>query len=387
MEWATSTRMRAISTAAGMAFYAAAGHAWAQTDAPQGATRQAQSSDSVSGNAASSGADQPAAGGETLPTIPVLANGDKDATVGLVARRSATGTKTDTPINEIPQTINVVTAEQIEMTRATDINQALRYVPGFSTYSSDNRSDWYSALRGFTPTLFVDGLSVPNTINLASWRVDPYMIDSLSVLRGPTSVLYGQGDPGAIVDVQSKIANGERIREMELQIGNFARKQIAFDIGDRIDKDGTLSYRVVGVARDGNVQLGPNSDQRVALSPSIKWQPDAATSFTLYATYLQDWTDTASNFLPASGTVLPNPNGVISNNLYVGDPDFDRYGKRQASIGYQFEHQFNSVWTVRQSARFMHLSTDDWSVYGGGLDEADPTMASLTRYAGIFQFN
>ncbi len=379
MEWATSRRMRAISAAAGMTFYVVSSHAWAQMDARQDASPDKKSLPQASGGANPSS--------ETLPAISVSADAGKDAAVGVVGRRSASGTKTDTPINEIPQTINIVTAEQIEMTRATDINQALRYVPGFSTYSSDNRSDWYSALRGFTPTLFVDGLSVPNTINLASWRVDPYMIESLSVLRGPTSVLYGQGDPGAIVDVQSKLANGERIREMEVQIGNFARKQIAFDIGDKIDKDGTLSWRVVGVARDGNAQMGPNADQRVALSPSIKWQPDAATSFTLYATYLQDWTDTASNFLPASGTVQPNPNGVISNNLYVGDPDFDRYGKRQASIGYQFEHQFNSVWTVRQNARFMHLSTDDWSVYGGGLDDADPTMASLTRYAGIFQFN
>ncbi|WP_028217482.1 TonB-dependent siderophore receptor [Paraburkholderia oxyphila] len=388
MEWATSTRLRAISAAACTAFYAAAAsHAWAQAQPPHNATEAQHGSDSGPKSAPASGTHQPGATDATLPSIHVSGNAGNTATVGLVARRSTTGTKTDTPINEIPQTINVVTAEQIEMTRATDINQALRYVPGFSSYGTDNRSDWYSALRGFTPTLFVDGLSVPNTINLASWRVDPYMIDSLSVLRGPTSVLYGQGDPGAIVDVQSKLANGERTREMELQIGNFARKQIAFDIGDTIDKDGTLSYRVVGVARDGNAQLGPNADQRVSLAPSIKWQPSAATSFTLYATYLQDWTDTASNFLPASGTVLPNPNGVISNDLYVGDPDFDRYDKRQASIGYTFEHQFNDIWTVRQSARFMHLSTNDWSVYGGGLDEADPTMASLTRYAGIFQFN
>jgi iron complex outermembrane receptor protein len=384
MEWATSTRVRAISAAAGMAFYAAAAsHAYAQAEQSQRQTQAPQSADTQVGSEAS----QQTSSADTLPAIAVSGNRDKDATVGLVARRSATGTKTDTPINEIPQTINVVTAQQIEMTRATDINQALRYVPGFSTYSSDNRSDWYAALRGFTPTLFVDGLSVPNTLNLASWRVDPYMIDSLSVLRGPTSVLYGQGDPGAIVDVQSKLANGERIREIEVQVGNYARKQLAFDIGDKIDQDGTLSYRVVGVARDGNVQVGPKSDQRVALSPSIKWQPSAATSLTLYATYLQDWTDTASNFLPVSGTVWPNPNGVISNDLYVGDPNFDKYGKRQASVGYQFEHQFNDIWTVRQSARFMHLSTDDWSVYGGGLDDADPTMASLTRYAGIFQYN
>lgn len=390
MEWATSTRVRAISAAAGMAFYAAAtSHVYAQAEQSPPSAQSPGPAQSPPSSAKQTGSatTQPTASANTLPAIAVSGNTDKDATVGLVARRSVTGTKTDTPINETPQTINVVTAQQIEMTRATDINQALRYVPGFSTYSSDNRSDWYAALRGFTPTLFVDGLSVPNTINLASWRVDPYMIDSLSVLRGPTSVLYGQGDPGAIVDVQSKLANGERIREVEVQVGNYARKQIAFDIGDKIGDDGRLSYRVVGVARDGNVEVGPKADQRVALSPSIKWQPSAATSFTLYATYLQDWTDTASNFLPVYGTVLPNPNGKIPADLYVGDPGFDKYGKKQASVGYKFEHQFNDIWTVRQSARFMHLSTDDWSVYGGGLDDADPTMASLTRYAGIFRYN
>jgi iron complex outermembrane receptor protein len=102
-----------------------------------------------------------------------------DGTVGLVARCGRTGTKTGTPIDEIPQTINVVTSAQIEETGATCINEALRYIPGFSSYGADVRSDWYSALRGFTPTVFVDGLQVPTTLNLSSRHVDPYMIDSI----------------------------------------------------------------------------------------------------------------------------------------------------------------------------------------------------------------
>ncbi len=375
MEWATSTRVRAI--AAGVAFYAAAaGHAQAQAAQPGADARQ------PGGEAKA----DTAAGG-TLPAISVSGAAERDASVGLVARRSMTGTKTDTPIIEIPQTINVVTAQQIEATGATDINQAFRYIPGFSSYGSDNRSDWYAALRGFTPTVFVDGLQVPNTINLSSWRVDPYMIDSIAVLRGPTSVLYGQGDPGAIVDVQSKLANGERIRELGVQVGNYARKQLMFDIGDTIGKDGTLSYRIVGVGRDGNAQTGPLADQRVSFAPSLKWQPNADTSLTLAATYLQDWGDTSSNFLPSRGTVLPNPNGTISDDLYTADANFDHYRKKQWSLGYQFEHKLNPVWTLRQNVRWMHLSLDDASVYGGGLDDADPTMATMTRYAGLFQFN
>ncbi|KVN30882.1 TonB-dependent receptor [Burkholderia pyrrocinia] len=372
MEWATGTRRRAIAAAASVAFYVAAGQAMAQ--AAPGATARADAAAAASG--APSG---------TLPAISVNAASEGDGTVGLVARRSTTGTKTDTPINEIPQTINVVTAQQIEMTGATDVNQALRYIPGFSSYGSDNRSDWYAALRGFTPTAYVNGLQVPNTINLASWRVDPYMIDSITVLRGPTSVLYGAGDPGAIVDVQTKLANGERVREAGVELGNYARKQFMIDVGDKLDADGKYAYRFVGVARDGNAVTGPNHDQRVALAPSFRWRPNADTSLTVAATYLQDWGDISSNFLPASGTVLPNPNGQLQRDVYSGDPSFNHYRKKQWSLGYQFEHNLNSMWTFRQNVRYMRLSLDNGSVWGAGF--ADGSTTDISRWAGLFQMN
>ncbi|AOK16598.1 TonB-dependent receptor [Burkholderia cepacia] len=376
MEWATGTRRgthrRAIAAAASVAFYAAAGQAMAQA-APNPAVK---ADPAAQANGAAPG---------TLPTINVNAASAGDGTVGLVAKRSRTGTKTDTPINEIPQTINVVTAQQIEMTGATDVNQALRYVPGFSSYGSDNRSDWYAALRGFTPTAYVNGLQVPNTINLASWRVDPYMIDSITVLRGPTSVLYGAGDPGAIVDVQTKLADGERVREAGVQIGNYARKQFMIDVGDKLDPDGKYAYRFVGVARDGNALTGPNNDQRVALAPSFRWRPNADTSLTLSATYLQDWGDISSNFLPAQGTVLPNPNGQLSKDVYVGDPNFNYYRKKQWSLGYQFERNLTSAWTFRQNVRLMHLSLDNGSVWGNGF--VDGSTTDVRRWAGVFQMN
>ncbi|HEF5153795.1 TonB-dependent siderophore receptor [Burkholderia multivorans] len=370
MDWATGTRLRAIAAAVSVAFgAAAAGQAFAQT-AP------AANAQAAAPNAASAG---------TLPAITVNAASEGDGTVGLVAKRSRTGTKTDTPIEEIPQTINVVTAQQIEMTGATDVNTALRYVPGFSSYGSDNRSDWYAALRGFTPTAYVNGLQVPNTLNLASWRVDPYMIDSITVLRGPTSVLYGAGDPGAIVDVKTKLADGERVREAGVEIGNYARKQFMIDVGDKLDPDGKYAYRFVGVARDGNAVTGPNNDQRVALAPSFRWRPNADTSLTLSATYLQDWGDISSNFLPAAGTVLPNPNGQITKDIYEGDGNFNYYRKKQWSLGYQFEHNLNSMWTFRQNTRWMHLSLDNGSVWGAGF--ADETLTEINRWAGVFQMN
>ncbi len=325
-----------------------------------------------------------AAAGTTLPEIVVQGVANAPS-AGLVRTRTATGTKTDTPITAIPQTINVITEQQLEMTGATDLNQALRYLPGFGSYGSDNRSDLYASLRGFRPTLFVDGLQAPATTPIADWRVAPYLIDGITVLRGPTSVLYGAGDPGAIIDVHTKQADGQRVREAGVKIGNYARKEMTLDVGDTLDADGKFAYRFVGEADDGNALTGPHAQQRAALAPSIRWRPDADTSLTLTATYLQDRSDFSHNFLPAPGTVLPNPNGQLTHDVYTGDPTFNDYRKKQWSLGYQLSHTVDSIWTLHQNVRWTHLTLDDASVFGAGL--AGSSMTDITRYAGLFQFN
>ncbi|KML22141.1 MULTISPECIES: TonB-dependent siderophore receptor [Burkholderia] len=358
----TGAAKRAMAIAAGGALYvAAAGGAHAQ----------------ASGAAAA----PPAA---VLPEIDVTGKGDRSSS-GLVGLRTTAGTKTDTPVAEVPQTINIVTAQQIEMTGATDLNQALRYVPGFATFGADSRTDSYAALRGFTPTLYVDGVAAPHTAVIADWRVDPYTIDSIAVLRGPTSVLYGAGEPGAIVDAHTKLADGERVREAGVQIGNDARKQFMVDVGDTLDPDGRYAYRFVGVARDGNAETGPNGDRRVALAPSFRWRPNADTSLTLSATFLQDSGDISSNFLPASGTVLPNPNGRLSQDIYMGDPGFNDYRKKQWSLGYALEHRVNAIWSLHQDVRWSHLSLDDATVFGNGF--APRSTTNMMRTAGLFQLN
>ncbi|RKU01966.1 TonB-dependent siderophore receptor [Burkholderia sp. Nafp2/4-1b] len=319
-----------------------------------------------------------------LPKIDVTGQASR-ASHGLVGLRTATGTKTDTPIAEIPQTTNLVTAQQIEMTGATDLNQALRYVPGFATFGADSRTDSYAALRGFTPTLYVDGMPAPNTAVIANWRVDPYTIDSIAVLRGPTSVLYGAAEPGAIVDAHTKLADGERIREAGVEIGNNARKQTMLDLGDTLDPDGKYAYRFVGVARDGNAWTGPKADERVALAPSFRWRPTADTSLTVSASFLQDHGDISSNFLPASGTVLPNRNGRLSQDIYMGDPSFSDYRKKQWSLGYALEHRVNPIWTLHQDVRWSRLSLDDATVFGNGFVPGSTT--NMLRTAGLFQLN
>lgn len=305
------------------------------------------------------------------------------AVVGYIAKRSATGTKTDTPLLETPQSISVVTADRIEAQRPRSINEALLYTPGVGSYGADSRSDFYMTLRGFGANFYMDGLPLPVNKNYAGWRVDPYMVERLEVMRGPGSVLYGQGDPGGIVNLVTKKPSRDQIREVQVQLGSNDRKQVAIDLGDALDNEGEWLYRLSGVFRDTDLEANPIGETYFTVAPSLTWTPSKNTQITVSATYLDQDTDTSANFLPAYGTVLDNPNGKISPDLFVGDRDFDKYEKKQYSLGYEFEHRFNSAWSFRQDARYAKLELDNQTVYGMGLNPFDPSGATIYSMAAV----
>jgi iron complex outermembrane receptor protein len=333
---------------------------------------------------------QPADSSAQLPAVEVNAASEETAygpVQGYVATRSVTATKTDSSLLETPQSISVITRDRFEAQGAQSVNEALRYSAAVSSYGAGTRSDWYTVVRGFDPSVYLDGLQLPTTINLASWRVDPYQLERIELLRGPSSVLYGQGEPGGTVNMVSKLPTATPLHEIETQIGTDSRRQVAGDFSGKLDEDGKLLYRITGLVRDSNLALGPNKDQRVMLAPSLTWLIDNDTSLTVQATYLRDRTDASDAFLPASGTILPNPNGRISSSLYTGSPDWDHYNKDQYSLGYQFEHRFNDTWSFRQNLRYSKVKLDDHMTYGVGLDSSDSTQSTLLRDAYMANFD
>ena len=249
-----------------------------------------------------------------LPTVNVLAAADSETAngpvKGYIAKRSSTGAKTDTPLVEIPQSISVITRDRMEEQGVQSVNEALRYVAGVSSYGANNRSDWYTAMRGLFPTMYKDGLQLPATINLASWMIDPYQLERVEVMRGPASVLYGQGDPGGVVNMVSKRPVTQPLHEIQVQLGTDARRQIGVDLGGAIDDSGEFSYRLTGLVKEQNVHDNPGTDQRQMLAPSFTWRPDGDTSFTVLASYLHDKIGARMiTFIPPSAPSCPIPTG------------------------------------------------------------------------------
>jgi iron complex outermembrane receptor protein len=303
---------------------------------------------------------------------------------GYVATRSATGTKTDTPLIETPQSISVITKDQMQAQGVENLAEALRYTPGVTgeNFGLDVRG-YGLQIRGFgseDTDFYLDGLQLRGTAFATFLTLDPYGAERLEVLRGPSSVLYGQNTPGGILNFVSKRPSPVPFHEVEGGVGSEDRFEGKFDLSGPIDEEGQFQYRLTGLARTGDTQVDFVDQDRFFIAPSFTWQPDEDTTFTFLSHYQRDNTGWTIQFYPAEGTVLPNPNGKIPLGRFTGEPDFDEYDLTQYSVGYLFEHRLSDAWTLRQNARYSHLDNDQHGVFSSSL-QADQRM--LDRYGDL----
>jgi iron complex outermembrane receptor protein len=298
-------------------------------------------------------------GSTVLDTITIDGPGE-GSTQGYIASRDIAATKTDTPLVEVPQAVNVVTRDQIEAQGSQTVMQATRYTPGVvaSFGDSDSRNDVLQA-RGFSVRYNLNGSRLPyGAYSSAFLRIDPYGLERIDVLKGPSSVMYGQNLPGGLINLASKMPTETPLREVSIQGGNHDRLQGMFDFSGPIDPEGEFLYRLTGLARDAGGRVDFGYDQRAFIAPAFTWKPTDATSFTIFGHYQQD--DTISDYmpLPAAGTLFSNPNGELPVDRYAGEPGHDGFDREQYSLGYKFQHEFDTGWTLRQNLQFNSVDVD-----------------------------
>jgi iron complex outermembrane receptor protein len=318
------------------------------------------------------------------PAAAVVVENPRGAVNGYVAGRSMAGTKTNTPIMETPQAISVVGSEQIRDQKPGKFDEIVRYTPGIlgGTFGADPRNDWF-LIRGFKSddnSMFLDGLQLFYT-SYASWKLQPFNLERVEVLRGPSAVLYGGSSPSGIVNAVSKMPPAAPIRYAEIGVNNYGNSYLSFDFGGPVAipvEQGKLFYRLVGQVQGGGTQVDFTPDNNFFIAPSVTWKPDADTTFTVLGSASRNETR-GQNFLPYVGTVVAAPFGRIPTSLFTSEPSVDTFKREQEMLGYQFERNVSDDVTVRQNARFAHVDVTSATVYGGGYAGA-AAAADLTRY-------
>lgn len=303
---------------------------------------------------------------------------------GIVANRSATGTKTDAALIETPAAISVVTQDQIQAQAAQNVSQAVRYVPGVRVEpaGADARADAVY-IRGFLGDKYLDSMKVVTASVFAYNIIEPFNLERVEVLHGPSSILYGQAAPGGIVDLVSKRPTLEPYREMFVSTGSYGRIQGGIDLSGPIDKNKEWLYRVTASGYDVGSQVDHTGYQRVSIAPSLTWRPTNDTTITFQGVYQKDPKAGFYNqLLPKGvGTVYSTPFGRIPTSFYSGEPGFDQTRREYGTVGYLAEHRFDNVWTVRQNLRYSDNDTYTQLVYPASLSPAQGNPASIQRSA------
>lgn len=277
----------------------------------------------------------------------------------VVGDRAVAATKTDTELTEVPQGISVITAQEIEDRTVVDLQDVFRYTAGVAAANSvDSRGDFVVS-RGFDAAQYLDGLKrMPDFIYGA--RLEPFTLERAEVLRGPSSVLYGAGGPGGVLNGVSKKPRFQFGGEAGLFVGTDDRIQGQIDVTGPVAE--SLALRFVGLLREGETQWG-TPDDRVVINPSLRWEPTPNTEVDLIALHQKDLQGSLG-YAPLFKSFLADSEAEkVAFNFYQGEPGFNKMDTEFASLALIIGHRFSENLTFRSATRYSDMDTVYQEVY------------------------
>lgn len=297
---------------------------------------------------------------------------------GYVGKSSATGAKVDTPVLQTPQSVSSVTEDQLKDRNPQTLLDTIAYTPGVrvNAYGFDPRFDSFT-VRGFDVTyngVFRDNLRQPGA-GSSLFKTEPYGLEGVSILRGPSSALYGASGAGGLFNLITKRPTEDALREVQLSYGTNDRYQGQFDFSGPVNDTDPLYYRLTGLARSSDTEQVGVPDDRIYIAPAFTWKPDEDTKLTVLGEYSHTKTGGTAAYYFDTTT------GEVTD-FFAGNPAFNDSIQNQGRIGYEFEHRFDETFTFRQNVRASTLNIDaDWA-FAYAPNAVDPTL--IDRSAGTF---
>ncbi|WP_335114218.1 TonB-dependent siderophore receptor [Nostoc sp.] len=315
---------------------------------------------------------QPSASGDE--PIELVVTGEQD---GYRVPNASAGTRTDTPLRDIPQSIQVIPQEVLRDQQVTSTAEALKNITGLTLSGAGGANtgtvDVQFKTRGFDGNAIRNGLPTGYAAN----SIEVSNIERIELLKGPASVLFGQGSPGGTLNIITKQPLRDPFYAIEATLGNNNLYRGAVDLSGPLNNSKTVLYRLNTSYLDREATTDFFNNRVFFIAPVLRWDISEKTNLTLEADYTDQKTENGLRGLPAEGTVLPNPNGKIPLNRYIGEPDYNQEGKT-GRVGYRLEHQFSENWSFRNAfnATFFRFDFDKLALS----DYLEDDKRTLARY-------
>ncbi|WDS37176.1 TonB-dependent siderophore receptor [Pseudoxanthomonas sp.] len=291
---------------------------------------------------------------------------------GFHGKRPTQVGKSTLPADQQPASISVVTRDLLDAQQAQSLADALHNVPGVVSNTFGRRGWDDLIIRGqvASDSLFVDGLRTA-----ASNRVAEQLFgyEQVEVLKGPASLMYGLVLPGGLVNMVSKRPRTEAFGRIDTTLGSHGLVQGTVDAGTPLSANGKVALRVNALVSNSNDATAHVWFRNRFIAPSLSLDLGEQTDLVLLSSF-QERDYIRQQGLPLVGSVLPNANGAIPRNTFMGEPGQDPYHARETRIGYAFSHRFESGWTLNQNLRVQDFSVTGQLVANGAMGTDQRTL-------------
>ena len=288
---------------------------------------------------------------------------------GYVAKRSSTATKTDTPLNDVPQSISVVTRKELTDRGVTSMIEAVRYVPGVTFAQGEGNRD-AAVFRGVSTTgdFFLDGIR-----DDVEYFRDVYNIDRVEVVRGANAMIFGRGATGGLINRVTRQANFSDGLSARLEGGSFGLFRGTVDANQALSD--SVALRLTGLYHRSDSYRDGVNYERWGINPTATWLVAPNTQIRAGYEHYYDRRVTDRGVSSFRGAPVQT-----DRSTFFGDPAQSPTFASVNNVTLNFDHQFAENLTISNKTRYSDYNKFYQNVFAGAVNAAGTTV-SISAYS------
>lgn len=323
---------------------------------------------------------------ENLPTISVQATADQtelssEQSKSYIVKKSASAAKLNIPVKETPQTVNVVTRQQLNDFALNSAREALSNTPGITVSSQETERSTYTA-RGFEiSNILTDGVGFPSSsYNYNNTNPDTYFYDRIDVIKGADALTNAFGDPSATIDYIRKRPTQEFQANAGLSYGSWNTQRYEADVSGALNKEGSIRGRLMGYEQTGDSYLDRYSSEKNGFSGII--DADLSDSTLLTVGYSQQQNIPNANNWGALPLLGADGNQLSYNRNYNPNPDWAYWDNKSQNAFAELKQKINDKWTAKLSYNYTQTDHNSNLLYYFGYPDQNGADVALTAWGG-----